>query len=173
MKIITQTERLIIRELCKEDFKEVYALNTDPEVMKYHYSDGKIRTKEQESKIFINILKGYSQKKKLGVWGVFQKEGSAFIGLASLLPLKETGEMQAGVRIHKDHWNHGYGSEIMRALIDYGIFNLELTRIVAITNPKNRESMRTLEKAGFKWEKIMKSDNEEMNYYSVNKFTVS
>lgn len=173
MKIITRTERFQIRELRKEDFDEVYALNSDQEVMRYHYPDGKIRTEAQEAKIFINILKGYSSNKKIGIWGVFKKDTDEFIGLASLLPLKETGEHQAGVRIKKKFWNQGFGSEIMKAMIDYGIFNLDLPRIVALTNPRNRESMRLLEKAGFKWEKIIKADNQDMNYYSINKFTVN
>lgn len=173
MKEIIITDRLIIRELGKEDFENVYKLNTDPEVMKYHFASGKIRTLKQEATIFRNILKGYSHNEMYGIWAVVTKEENAFIGVASLLPLKETGESQAGVRIQKSSWNKGFGSEIMTAIIDYGIFGLKLPRVVAVTNLDNQPSMKVLEKAGFKWEKKIKIDDAYMNYYAINQFSVS
>lgn len=173
MKKIIITDRLEIRELCKEDFKEVYSMNTDPEVMKYHFADGKTRTLKQEATIFRNILKGYSHNDSYGIWAVVTKSENTFIGVASLLPLKETGEPQAGVRINKLSWNKGFGSEIMMAIIDYGIFKLKLSRVVALTNLDNQPSIKMLEKAGFKWEKKLKVGNAHMNYYAINQFSIA
>ena len=43
MKIITQTERLYLREFTKEDGIHFYEMNNDPEVIKYT-GDGPFRT---------------------------------------------------------------------------------------------------------------------------------
>lgn len=49
----------------------------------------------------------------------------------------------------KSCWNKGYGTEVMRLLLDYGFGSLNLNRIFLRVDEANRGGVRAYEKAGF------------------------
>lgn len=51
-------------------------------------------------------------------------------------------------RLHKKFWGKGYATELAKALIEHGLNNLKLPRIIAPVHPDNKASIRVLEKAG-------------------------
>jgi RimJ/RimL family protein N-acetyltransferase len=64
------------------------------------------------------------------------------------LPQNETIELGYGV--HPDYRNRGYATEASRALIDWGLAQPSVERVVAKCDPDNSPSVRVLEKAGMK-----------------------
>ena len=72
--IITETNRLIIREMTLADAENIYNLNIDPEVTRYT-GDEAFKTID-EARNFLANYKDY-EKFGLGRWAVIEKETNA------------------------------------------------------------------------------------------------
>ncbi|MCU7878280.1 MAG: GNAT family N-acetyltransferase, partial [Candidatus Thiodiazotropha sp. (ex Lucinoma borealis)] len=53
-------------------------------------------------------------------------------------------------------WGHGYMSEVVQAVVQYGFENLDLNRLYAYHMLRNPASGRVLEKSGFKQEGLLR-----------------
>ncbi len=75
---------------------------------------------------------------------------------------KKTGQHMGGIRVFSlmaeteigywmapDHWGKGFGTELLKAVIDAGFKTKIITCFVAQTKSNNRGSRRILEKVGF------------------------
>ena len=168
MKIILKTKRLILREFVPEDLNDYAKLDSDLEVMRY-ISKGKIRT-FKEIKDDLEGIIAYNQKNKdFGLWAAIYKENKNFIGWFCLKPLDKTDEIEVGYRLIREFWRKGYASEGAKALVEYGFQNLHLKRIAAVVDPRNKASVRVLEKSGLEYEKIAYYYDSEVAYFSIEK----
>jgi RimJ/RimL family protein N-acetyltransferase len=149
MKSMFETQRLRIREMQITDFNHLFALDTDPEVMKY-ISDGKPDSEEQVRATIKRVIARYEDWKVYGAWAAEIKETGEFIGWFSLKPLPGTLEIEVGYRLLKKHWGKGYATEGATKMIEYGFQTLSLQKIVAITHPGNEASQKVLEKVGLR-----------------------
>lgn len=150
MKLVAETERLRIRQMEMTDYDNLYALDSDTDVMKY-ISAGKTMTPEEVKNTLGRILARYDEWKVFGVWAAELKTTGEFIGWFSLKPLPGTTEIEIGYRLLKKHWSKGYATEGARKLLDYGFHTLNLKKIVAITNHNNQASKKVLEKIGLRY----------------------
>jgi RimJ/RimL family protein N-acetyltransferase len=78
------------------------------------------------------------------------------IGDCGLIPIPFSGQggkrgpdIELGYRLGAAHWGRGYATEAARAVLKFGIEDLGLDRIVAVTHPENHASKRVLVKTGF------------------------
>jgi diamine N-acetyltransferase len=80
--------------------------------------------------------------------------GDRSIGTAGLHGLNlEDGHAEFGISIgEKEEWNHGYGTDALRAICDFGFGYLRLERIELHVYEDNGRAMRSYEKAGFRHE---------------------
>jgi RimJ/RimL family protein N-acetyltransferase len=150
MKIIAETERLLIRRLEVRDYEGLYDLDSDPDVMRY-ISDGKPMSAEAVRSVLEKIIGRYEEGKVYGVWAAEVKTSGEFIGWFALKPLPGTSEIEIGYRLLKKYWGKGYATEGAKELLRYGTEILGLRKIVAIANPKNQASKNVLEKVGLKY----------------------
>jgi len=80
-----------------------------------------------------------------------------------------------GYDLQKAHWNKGYITETLKAIIDFGFFSMEINRIEAEVMQENASSERVLEKLGFVREGVLRSwmlwNNQyyDMTIYSLLK----
>jgi len=72
--------------------------------------------------------------------------------------LARCGPRQAdiGYLLAPRHWGFGYGSELAAALVAAAFRGLGLERISAVVAIENERSRRVLEKAGLRWEGLMR-----------------
>lgn len=150
LRIIVETERLLIRQMVMTDYDNLYALDSDPDVMKY-ISSGKVMTSDEVKSTLERIIARYNEWKVFGVWAAELKSTGEFIGWFSLKPLPGTSEIEIGYRLLKKHWGKGYATEGAAKLLDYGLHKVNLKKIVAIANPQNNTSKKVLEKIGLKY----------------------
>lgn len=166
MKIITDTKRLILRELSVEDAESFFMLNTDPLVLKYT-GDLPFRS-VKEATIF---LKNYSEYRKngFGRWAVVKKENEKFIGWCGL-KLNEESFIDLGFRFFRNEWGKGFATEAAKATIDYGFNVLGIKEIIGRAIPLNLASIRVLEKIQMKYWKTDYVDGLEMaSLYRITK----
>jgi ribosomal-protein-alanine N-acetyltransferase len=64
--------------------------------------------------------------------------------------VRKTGEI--GYSIHHNFWGQGLMSETFKTLIEFGFNNMNLHSIEANVNPQNQQSIKLLERVGFKKE---------------------
>lgn len=91
----------------------------------------------------LNEIKSYT-------FAIETKSDNTFIGLFGLkLGHKKYKRGEVWYKIHVNHWNKGYATESLRAIIDFGFENLKLHRIEAGCAVENIGSIKVLEKVGF------------------------
>lgn len=147
---IAITERTVIRELCRADIDEVVKMSRQEHILRF-VEDGRTSENEQREKLLAyieNIYKFYDY----GIWGIFEKNYNLLIGVISLDLLTNTAnaEYEVGFFIREEKLCKGFGSEALRAVLGYAKSNLLVTKIVAITDKENVNSIKLLEKCGFR-----------------------
>ena len=58
----------------------------------------------------------------------------------------------------RDMWDKGYGTDAMRLILQYAFTELNLRRVSLMTNGYNARAQRSYEKAGFRFEGVLRQD---------------
>ena len=147
MKTSFESARLLFRELQPTDAEAMFALDSDPEVMKY-VGMQPLTDNVQTREIIANIRQQYLDY-GIGRWAVVLKETGEVIGWAGLKFIKHLNgfadNYDLGYRFMRKHWNKGYGFESAQAWIDFGFNEMKLDRITAYVDVNNTASVNILE----------------------------
>lgn len=150
-QIITQTERLIIREFQVSDIEALAKILAKPEVMQYSL-DGVLSHKQTAVKIQ-SFLDSY-QKNGYGKWAVIHRQSGRLIGYCGIVEeIEGKLENELGYRIDSDFWGQGLATEAAKACLDYGFQKFNFDYILGIVEPENKASIRVLDKVGMKFVK--------------------
>jgi RimJ/RimL family protein N-acetyltransferase len=143
-----ETERLLFRKFRKSDFPVVYDWLGSIENMKYR----KAPLSEAETYSYLDwaISSADAEECTDFEFAAVLKETGALIGSASLLRL--TSEPELGWTLHRNYWRQGLGTQMGKALLDFGFGTLGLYRIIAGCNANNTASYRIMEKIGMRRE---------------------
>ena len=166
MKIILDTERLLLREFVQEDFQELFRMNRDKEIMQY-VGDGSTRSYEEQIEELDRLILNYAKRPGLGIWATLLKDSHTFIGGSGLVYYDNTPEIEIGYRILKEHWNQGYATEASIALLQYGFEQLDLKKIVSSAHVDNIASRRVMEKIGLKFKDFRFHYSCRQAYYEM------
>lgn len=151
MTIILETERLILKPSSNENFKQVFGLLSDPDVMRYV---SRVPRTEIEVREGLAKMLQHQEKHGFALGDLYKKETNEYIGRAGLvhLAMDDTqDEIEIGYQLHKKYWGQGYATEITQALITYGFDKLHLPKIVAVTFLENIASQKVLQKSGMQY----------------------
>lgn len=142
MKAILETERLLFRELEVADASYVFALNSDPLVMRYtgSYPMASI----DEAVAFLSTYEDYKNF-GYGCWACILKETGAFMGVFGLRYFKEDDVVNIGGLFLPAYWNQGYAKEATKACIDYGFTVLKVDEISGKCSAENIASKKIME----------------------------
>ena len=152
MKIIIETDRLLLREFVIDDVHDLFRMTSDPDVTRYTGDDCK--TLEDARKGLEERLFRDYEKHGYGRWAAVYKRIGRVIGFAGLKYLDDVGEVDLGYRLFKEHWGRGLATEAGRAVLAYGVETLQLQRVIGIADIENKASTRVLEKVGFTFEEF-------------------
>jgi RimJ/RimL family protein N-acetyltransferase len=144
-----ETLRLEMRTFGKDDFDELYRLDSDPRVMKY-IADGKPSTRDAVVQRLERFLRYPRLYPDLGVWRASRRDSDAYIGWFALNYAGRSTDVEVGYRLLPGAWGRGFATEGAKAIVDYGFDELGLHRIIGVTHPGNKASQRVLQKAGLK-----------------------
>lgn len=141
------TDRLLLRGWRESDLAPWAALNADPEVRAYF---PEVLTREQ-SEASAAHFEAELARRGWGWWAVEVRATGEFIGFAGLDPVDDgmpfTG-VEAGWRLARTAWGHGYATEAARAVVAFGFERLGLAEILAVTAAGNLRSRAVMRRLG-------------------------
>lgn len=172
MKFFVETPRLLLRELVPDDAPGMFALDSNPSVLRFIGIPP--QTSIEESRAIIEFVRAQYVENGIGRWAVILKETEEFIGWCGLKLIRETvnghtNYYDLGYRFRQEFWGQGYGYEAALACRDYGFGTMQLPAIYAIAKKDNAASRRILEKTGFVFEEMYVDNGEDIAWYSQAK----
>mgnify|MGYP001554239794 CR=1 FL=1 len=171
MKVILETERLILREIIPEDESAFFKMDSDPEVHRF-LGNSPVKDLAQIKDVIAFIRKQYLEN-GIGRWAVVEKDSNEFIGWCGLKYFTETINnhihiYDLGYRFSKDHWGKGYATEAAKACLEYGFNKMKLKEIYAMTDSRNLNSNKVLKKLGFTFIEKFDYDGDESDWFKLN-----
>ncbi len=145
--MIFETPRLLVRKaiISTEDVELFYRLWTDPRVMTMvGFPQGLRITRDDIRRKIASEDKTAFDKKLI----VVLKASSRAIGECKLGRPGDDGISETDVKLLPQFWNHGYGTEIKRGLVDYLFRHTDCRAIQATPNRNNPASQKMQEAVG-------------------------
>lgn len=166
---ILETERVILRHLVPTDLDRLYALYSDADVRRY-FPEGTLSYAETKEELEW-FLHGHPQHPELGLWATILKETGQFIGRCGLLPwtIDQRPEVEVAYLLDKHYWGQGLGTEVARAVLNYGFETLQLSRLICLIDHENEASIKVARKIGMSFEKEGRDDKGPFLLFSTNK----
>jgi RimJ/RimL family protein N-acetyltransferase len=156
-----ETHRLIIRSWKDSDLEPYARIVSDLDVMKF-IADGNTQTPAQ-ARHFIETMRAREQDRGWILWAVELKATAELMGCCGFGVLDE--QLDFGWRYAKKFWRQGFGTEAAQAVLRYGIETYGFQQIRAVAYTANRASIRIMEKAGMRLERVDSRHNREVAYY--------
>ncbi len=152
MKTYRDTHRMILRELTLDDEENLFALDSDPEVMRY-LTLGVPSSREDIRAGLIRIRELHTKHNgRFGFWAAEEKQTGFFMGWFLFRPAKDSPEntdrIEIGYRLRKEFWGKGFATEGSREIITKGFQELMIPEIFAIAMKDNQASRHVIEKLG-------------------------
>lgn len=164
MKKILETPRLFLRELEIADAPLFFALNANPNVIRY--TGNTAFTSIEEARIFLENYSDYREN-GYGRWAVIHKDSQRFLGWCGLKFDVETQQTDIGFRFFEEDWGKGYATESAQACLKVGFETFQLKEIVGRAMKANTASIRVLEKLGLHYVEDMVLDQQEAVLYKI------
>lgn len=169
MKTSIESDRLLFRELREGDDVALFALDSDPEVVKY-VGQKPFTNIEQTRDLITNIRQQYIDY-GIGRWAAIEKDTNEFIGWAGLKFIKKLNGFEnnfdLGYRFKKAAWGKGYGYESAKAWIDFGFNEMHLERISAYVDIENKASVKILEKCRMRLVNNFMDEGDLCGWYEI------
>ena len=158
-----ETEHLILRPFTLDDAEAWLPLITLPEIIRYT-GDTPVSTVDEAREILrTRPLRDYAVR-GYGRMAVIEKSSARLVGFSGLKYLEDLGEVDVGYRFLPDCWGKGYATESARALMEQGVREHGVKRIVGMVHPENAASSRVLEKLGLVYERPLELEGHAVAY---------
>lgn len=147
MKIILETQRLILREIDPaSDFESWAACFSDPEVMA-GLGGGPGMSRAQAWRHMATCI-GHQSIHGYSFYSVVEKSSGKWVGRVGHWNPEGWPEPEVGWTIHKPFWRKGFAAEAGLACTDYAFEVLGWARVVHTIAMDNEASIKTAEKVG-------------------------
>ncbi len=151
-KNILESERLLLREFTIDDATFILKLVNTPSWIKF-IGDRNMHTLDDAHKYLESGPMDSYRKNGYGLSAVLLKNSNTLIGMCGLVNREETDYIDIGFALLPQYSNKGYGYEIASATMKHAKDELEIERVVAITDPANIPSIKLLNKLGLQFSK--------------------
>ena len=164
-----ETERLILRFMRQEDSHDIFVnINHDPDVLRYFID----KYKEKEEEMTLDKTIKFCLDNERYLFAIELKDTHEVIGmiLQCSTPSQVFNSSEVGFAIGRKHWNKGYVTEALKAMIDF-LFSLNIHKVVASYIVGNNASKKVMEKChmiyeGKRKEEIFYHDSfHDVEYY--------
>jgi ribosomal-protein-alanine N-acetyltransferase len=157
VKNTIETDRLILRPLTLADAESAYyGWTKDPEANRYvswlpHDS-------LEDAKHWLKVVdwdrpNTGDEPRDNYIWGFILKETGELFGSGGLIWENKCQLYQVGYNIKRTHWNNGYTTEAMKAILQYAVSNLGIKKVAGGHAKENLASAKVIEKLGFVYDR--------------------
>jgi RimJ/RimL family protein N-acetyltransferase len=150
------TERLELRELVAEDAPFVLALYSDPDFIA-NIGDRGVHTLEDARRYIERVIRHSYREYGLGLWLMVAKDSDEALGMCGLVRRDWHAYVEIGFALLPATRQRGYVFEASVAVVQFARDALRLERLIALTAPDNRRSIRILERLGFRFERMVQA----------------
>ena len=145
-----ETERLLLREFVQEDLEGVIRWDAWVEPQDKN---------EMEAQKFLDFCFREYRKSGIGPWAMLVKKTAFLVGNCGLPHISfEQGTGEVNYYVARQYRGQGLATEALMALLGFGFEDIGLIRIQGRCTPDNRSSERVMQKAGMKFERMIRSD---------------
>lgn len=149
--IVTQTERLTVRLLDRSDAAFMLQLVNEPAFIQ-NIGDREVRDLAQAEAYTERSGALSYERSGFGMYLVAARGSGERLGICGLISREGLSDVDIGYAFLQVHWGQGYALEAARAVLAHAHGPLGLRRVLAITAPDNRASIRLIEKLGMRHE---------------------
>ena len=151
------TARLRLRPFEDADAHDLFALHSDPYVLRYW--DAPPWSGPERTERFIAACRQMGEEGTGARLAVDRVSDGAFIGWCSLNGWNpDYRSASLGYCFVEAAWGHGYATEAARVVLEWAFGALDLNRVQTETDTRNVASARVLEKLGFVREGTLRED---------------
>ena len=147
--------RVALRWLTHADVDGLFAIFSDPEVMRYWSTTP--MTDRGAAEALLEQVHECFRKRELFQWGVVVGDDDTVIGTCTLAHLDAANRRaEIGFALAREFHGNGYMGEALTALLEFAFEELDLHRVEADVDPRNGPSIRSLERLGFQREGLLR-----------------
>ena len=150
---LIETARLRLRGHRAGDHAACAAMWGDPDVTRY--IGGRPFTSEETWSRLLRYV-GHWAALGFGYWVVEEKSSGEFVGEVGFADYRREmkpsldGAPEIGWVLAPRFWGHGYATEAVRAVVEWGDVKFGAQETACIINPGNEASVRVAEKCGYR-----------------------
>lgn len=161
--LLLKTERCELVKLKPKDFDDIKKLYLSEEVRKYLGGTWK---EEDIQASFSRMLKSTRDSIYLTV---NEKQSHRFVGLVSLNPHHDKECIELSYQFLPEWWGAGYALEVLKELLNYAFFQLNLPRIVAETQSANVASCKILKRLNMELSETVMRFGAEQAIFAIER----
>lgn len=158
MKIL-DTARLTLRRMSLADAPFILDLVSDADFIRFIGDKGVRNLEGARGYITHGALASYDTH-GFGLFVVELRETTTPIGICGFVKRDTLPDCDIGYAFLPPYRGHGYVVESAAAVLAYGSRVLNMTRVLAITDPENDRSIRVLEKIGLRFDRLVQLSGE-------------
>ncbi|MCU1281156.1 MAG: hypothetical protein JWM53_4702 [bacterium] len=154
-KLVIATPRLRLRPMRRDDAEALFFVFCDATAMRYWSSPphgSPLLTAEVIERAQIAFMAGEGIE-----WAITRVGDDTALGkIGHWRWQRPHSRSEVGFILRRDLWGQGLASEALSAVVEWGFARLELHSVEAQLDHENRASQRTLERAGFQREGLLR-----------------
>ena len=157
-----RTERLVVRKLSDADADAMHAVYGDPATME-PLGDSETLSRANCAEWVEVTLRNY-ERYGYGMSAVCLPDGDV-VGFCGIVHPGGQAEPELKYALRSDQWGAGIGTEVAKAMLDYGARAFGMNRIIATIAPTNQRSRKVLVKIGMRYVERRLDDDGEADVY--------
>ena len=141
--MIYSNDILIIDRLNLSDIEDFFDMQSDPDVMRFVKPT---LTYEEAKEELTRFIEYYDNPEKFFyIWAIRSAVDKLFMGICGVY-LNRNNDHELAVRLKKEYWGGGFGSQILHGLIKHSSEDFQIDELVAYIMADNIGSIRMTEK---------------------------
>ena len=164
MKVVCETERLVIRQFNLNDAEFIIRLLNEESFIR-NIADKNVRSNDDAINYLTNGPISSYQVYGFGLNLVLLKGTEIPIGMCGLLKREDLDFPDLGYAFLPEFWRKGYANEAADSVLKDGMDAHSLNRVLAVTLPDNLSSNGLLKKIGFCLNGTMELNGSQNNLY--------
>ncbi len=152
---VLETSRIRLRPYRDADVEAMFALYSDPKVMRYWSFPA--WTERSQAEQYLARAWAAMEAGEIFPWAIADRASDELIGALTFFSLhREQRRLEVGYSLSSARQGQGLAAEALRCAIGFGFDTVGLVRIEADIDPRNDASAKLLERLGFVREGLLR-----------------